>query len=400
MGLISKLFTPAEGDKFELPVGTYYLARTVYAFRRFFLLLSRWETRRLKRRHQLPAVERPIYVTGIARAGTTISLEILSQHPDVATHRYFHMPNPFLPHWWDRFVHKLPLPSESPVERIHKDGIMVTRDSPEALEEPLWKAYFKGIHDETRSNVIDADVQNPKFETFYRDHMWKLVVSQERTRYVAKNNYAITRMEYLLRLYPGARFLLIIRNPINHMASYIKQNKLFATLGEGSKRLLKMTQLIGHHEFGRVRIFVNADSNDALAEVEKDWADGHEARGWARYWASVYGYVADRLDANDKLREATLVVRYEDLCTNSGEMLDKIIAHTGLDADKFAPIREIYVAKLKPPTYYKVGFSEAEIQEITEVAGPTAARFGYDADVGAAFTPAAAAREAGESANP
>ena len=37
-------------------------------------------------------VDRPIYVTGLARSGTTILLETLARHPEVATHRYRDFP--------------------------------------------------------------------------------------------------------------------------------------------------------------------------------------------------------------------------------------------------------------------------------------------------------------------
>lgn len=37
-------------------------------------------------------IDRPIYVTGLARSGTTILLETLARHPNVATHRYRDFP--------------------------------------------------------------------------------------------------------------------------------------------------------------------------------------------------------------------------------------------------------------------------------------------------------------------
>ena len=43
------------------------------------------------------------------------------------------------------------------------------------------------------------------------------------------------------------------------------------------------------------------------------WNQGEEVRGWARYWALIYAYVADRLNDNEQLREATHIVRYEDI---------------------------------------------------------------------------------------
>ena len=33
-------------------------------------------------------IHRPIYICGLARAGSTILLELLNSHPDLATHKY------------------------------------------------------------------------------------------------------------------------------------------------------------------------------------------------------------------------------------------------------------------------------------------------------------------------
>ena len=375
--MFSKLFTPEAHGSFQLPIGTYYVARMVRLFRRGFIWLSKAETRRLQRRFERTEVDQPIYVTGLARGGTTITLEMLSKHPDVGTHRYYHIPNPYIPHWWERFVSKLPLAGDAPIERMHKDGIMVTKDSPEALEEPLWEAFFKGLHDESRSNVLGPETSNPKFEKYYRDHLWKLLVNQGRSRYVAKCNYNVARLEYLLKLFPDARFLLVIRNPINHLASYIKQNTLFEGIQDDSRRTIKLTQMLGHYEFGPLRLCTNFGDADLIRRVREMWAGDEATKGFATYWASVYRYVADRLDSNPALRRQTLVLRYEDLCGSSAETLDRVIEHTGLSAEAFAPVKEEYVNKLKPPTYYKSKFSDKEVQDIVDTVGDTASRFGY-----------------------
>lgn len=371
----SRLLTPDAGDDFELPPVMYYIARACYGLRRPMTHLSKLETWQLGRRHQQFAIDRPIYITGLARGGTTITLEMLSRHPDVATHHYSQMPNPFLPIWWDQFFHHLPVVEGAPIERIHRDGIMVTRDSPEALEEPLWQLHFDGLHDEARSQVLDGDTENPEFERFYRDHLWKLMASQGRTRYLAKSNYSVTRMEYLLRLFPDARFLIIIRNPIAHVASYLKQNRLFEELA--SKRMRTIIELIGHLEFGHNRTFINCGDRDEVRAIRATWTEGNQVAACARYWSSIYGFVAARLEADPALAARAMVVRYEDLVGTPTDTIDAIIDHTGLDAGQFAAVEAEYADKLRPPSYYEQGFSTAERTTIVEHTAATAAHFGY-----------------------
>lgn len=116
--MTAKLFTP-QGDRFQLPIRWYYIVRTVQAFTPVFLWLSALETKWLGHLMDGLNVDRPVYICGLARAGTTIILEILSQHPDVATHRYIHGAIPYLPYWWYRCASRFPLPfSDQELEDI------------------------------------------------------------------------------------------------------------------------------------------------------------------------------------------------------------------------------------------------------------------------------------------
>ena len=92
------------------------------------------------------------------------------QYPSIAYHivRFFNRINPiilfldkiltYLPYVWTNFAKKTNVFTE-PVERLHKDGIFVSRDSPEALEEVIWRGFFKNLHNENISNIIDSNVK-------------------------------------------------------------------------------------------------------------------------------------------------------------------------------------------------------------------------------------------------
>src|SRR3546814_17544543 len=75
-------------------------------------------------------------------------------------------------------------------------------------EEMLWMAVFGRLHDPHASAVLDAATDCPGFERFFADHMRKLLWVRRRPRYLSKANYNVTRMEYLLKLFPDARFVL------------------------------------------------------------------------------------------------------------------------------------------------------------------------------------------------
>ena len=103
--------------------------------------------------------------------------------------------------------------------------------------------------------------------------------------------------------------------------------------------------------------------------------DGDEVEGWARYWAYIYGHMADRLAANPALRDAALVVRFEELCRSPRAMLDRTLAHCRLDATP--AWLEQRSAAIRFPSYYQPGFAAAELATIERHTADTAARFGY-----------------------
>lgn len=359
------------------PLIAYYIAKFLNRINPVLLFLDKIETLFLSRRISNCNDENPIYITGLARAGTTIILEMLSKHPDVATHRYIHIPMSYLPYIWTKFARKTKIFLD-PVERIHNDGIMVNRESPEALEEVFWRQFFKGAHRETISNVLDRNVSNSSFEKFYRNHISKMLLTQKKSRYLTKNNYNVTRMEYILKIFPKSKFLLIIRNPIDHIASLIKQNKLFEKIGVEDPRLEHLTQLIGHYEFGRTRKCINVGDHEMIENLSKIWLkNSNDEKAWAMYWASIYSFVSNLLRKNKKLADATLIVRYDDLVNNPSETIDKILEHSHLKKDKFTKIKKYYIKNLHKPTYYQAIFTKQERKDMTEITDSTASLFGY-----------------------
>jgi hypothetical protein len=343
--------------------------------RRLWIGLGNLETRLLADELADTPISRPIYVSGLARSGTTKLLEVLAGHPDVATHRYKDYPPIFTPYWWNRLLERTPQREAAPVERTHNDGILVTPDSPEALEEVLWMTFFPDVHDPSASNVLDGRTANPPFEAFYRDHIRKLMRVRGGARYLSKGNYNVTRLEYLLKLFPDARFVIPVRAPVWHVASLMKQHALFCE-GEGrNPKALRHLQRVGHYELGLDRRPINAGDDGCVAAILSLWHQGAEVEGWARYWCHIYGFVANRLGASPRLRDAALVVRYEDLCRSPGDILQAILEHCRLpDIEGLA---ERAAGTIRSPSYYAPGFSPEELDLIERLTRATAERFGY-----------------------
>ncbi|NIA67436.1 sulfotransferase [Pelagibius litoralis] len=364
---------------FRVTPWVHHCGRFVARHRDFWIRLGEGETRLRADDIAETTIDRPIFVSGLARSGTTILLEVLARHRDVASHRYKDYPFLFTPFLWNRFLKYMPQKRGVAVERSHADGIAVSPDSPEAFEEVLWMAFFEGLHDPAVRNVLDAATDNPAFERFYGDHIRKLLTVRSRARYLAKANYNVTRLEYLLKVFPDARFVLPLRAPVGQIASLVKQHRLFCEGERRHPRALDHMRRIGHFEFGLDRRPVNV-GDGAMDQVLAAWDRGAEAEGWAIYWASLHGYLADRLAANPALAAAVKVVRFEDLCNSPFEVLGEVCAHCRLpdSAHLVAEAAEL----MRMPSYYRPDFTEAELARIDTLAAPVARRFGYADAVG------------------
>jgi hypothetical protein len=361
---------------FHVPLSQHLFSGLLHGTRGLRNLLSNLESHVL--REQLDKIElrRPIYIAGLPRAGTTILLEVVSSHPDVVTHRYRDFWTIYTPFWSEQAMTRHTPRHNEPVERSHGDRLMVTPDSPEAMEEILWMAFFSGLHDPARCNVLDDQTEHPRFERFYRDHIRKLLLARNGRRYASKANYNVTRLEYLLKLYPDTRIVIPVRQPRQHVSSLCKQHTLLAAAAQAHPRSLSYLDRVGHFEFGQHRRPINAGDEETIRSIQSLWQRGFEVRGWARYWAYIYGYLANSLQANRRLHEAVLLVRYEDLCAEPNNVLCQLFGHCDLE-DSENLVRQ-FRERMLAPTYYQPQFTAEEERAIVEETADVARGYGYE----------------------
>ena len=364
----------AAASPFAVPWFVHQLGGLVDRHPKFWLWLARRETGWLGERLSSISVRMPIYVCGLARSGSTILHEIISAAPGVASHRQKDYPLLFMPYWWRRATANVR--PRAPQERPHRDGIMVTAESPDALEEMLWMAFFPDSHDPNVSNLIAATTDHPDFAAFYDAHLRKLLLAENANRYAAKNNYHVARLPYLLQLYPDAKFILPIRAPATHVESLLRQQRWFSQGQREFPHSLAFMQRSGHFEFGLDRRPMNFGDGERIKHIIDDWEAGNEARGLARYWSMVYDYLARLLAADENVRRATQVVRYETLCASPAETIRALFEHCQLpDSDNLVARR---AGTIRYPTYYQSALSTDELQVIREETSETASLWGYD----------------------
>ncbi|HEY5776751.1 MAG TPA: sulfotransferase [Xanthomonadales bacterium] len=354
----------------QVPTGLFFQSRFFAATRGLWQRLADLESIVVRDETEQRVVDRPVYIASLPRSGTTILTEMLAQHTDLTCHRYSDFPNVWTPYWRNYLLQKSRMHSPKMVERAHKDRIGINIDSPEAVEEVLWMSFFPSRHDAAVNQVMDGQTRNGRFDGFYTQHILKLLAVRNASRYLAKGNYNLARIRYILALNPNAKFLIPVRDPVTHVASLARQHALFTRASGEDTRVPLQLAMSGHFEFGPRRVPVNFGNHEATQAIIDCWRRGREAEGWARYWAETYQHVIGQLEAFPEVRKACLLFRYEDLCGHSARMIDTVLAHCELPPDGFEAIRADYIERLSPPDYYQVEFSPEELRQIDRHCAP------------------------------
>ena len=373
---------PTSRSSFVVSRWVDLLGAWVNRWPRFWTWLGNLETKILAEQIDDIRVEQPIYVSGLARSGSTILLEILASHDAAVSHAYKDFPPVLTPYFWNWFLDRAQKRDAEAVERLHGDGIAVTPDSPEALEEVLWMAFFPQAHDPAHNHVLDAATDMPAFASFYRNHLRKLLWVRHGSRYLAKGNYNVTRLEYLLSLFPDARFIIPVREPASHIASLMRQHARFCRVHREDPSTLRYMQRVGHFEFGLDRRAINTGDDAEAEAIMSAWRRGDDVEGLARLWRNVHNHVVDRLEASPVLRDATRIVRFEDLCAAPETTLRAVFDHCRLQ------VSEAFVAqataRLRKPSHNDAEVDAAALETIATITAPAALRLGYGTERAAA----------------
>lgn len=247
--------------------------------------LDQWIFRRTI--EAMPAT-RPIFVTSLARGGTTALLNALDALPAVATHRYRDMPFVTAPLLWS----KLGGGSRRKVAtrlRAHGDGLSISLDSPEAFDEVYWQLLWPEKY--TRDKIIlwSPEDQTPESTKFIATQFEKLVRlrggPQSDRRYVSKNNANIARLSLLPEMFPDCEIIIPLRRPGPHAASLLRQHRNFLDLHARDAFAERYMRDIGHLEFGALHRPIGFEGFNPQAH------DTMNPDYWLGYWIAAFSYV-------------------------------------------------------------------------------------------------------------
>jgi hypothetical protein len=252
------------------------------------------------------SVEKPIFVTSLPRAGTTLILEVLTAIPELASHVYRDMPFVLCPLLWDRISRGVRRPSKLH-ERAHGDGMQVGYDSPEAFEEIMWKAFWPEKYLSDRITPWTQHDRDKEFEDFFHNHMRKIIALRSGgQRYISKNNANVARIDLLCRIFPTGTIIIPVRNPLSHSQSLLRQHLHFTNVHAQDEFGLRYMEWLGHYEFGATLRPI-----DFGQWIDKRHAQTPDTLGfWLNYWIAAHEYILSHVTPN------VVFVDYDGLCAD------------------------------------------------------------------------------------
>lgn len=251
--------------------------------------------------------ERPVFITSLPRAGTTVMLELLGRLPAFATYSYRDMPFVLAPLLWESLSKGFRKPAQL-AERAHGDGMAVGYDSPEAFEEVLWRASWPSKFTADGIDLWSDDEDAHEFRELLVSQMQRIIAARSNgsgqpRRYLSKNNANIARIGLLKRLFPDAILLVPFRSPIDQAGSLLRQHTRFLRLHREDGFARQYMDDIGHLEFGALHRPIRFDG---MREARERY-DPETIDYWLAYWIVAFTHVL-------RNRERITLVSYDELC--------------------------------------------------------------------------------------
>ena len=225
----------------------------------------------------------PIFVTSLARGGTTAVLNALNDLPETATHTYRDLPFITAPLLWGR-LSALTSREVAKQKRAHGDGLTIDLDSPEAFDEVYWRLFWPEKYKGDRISLWTADDRKMIASDFFRKIFCKISILRGKAtaRYLSKNNANIARLELLPDMFEHCDIVVPLRRPAPHAASLLRQHENFLKRHAEDEFARRYMRDIGHLEFGMLHKPIAFEGQDAKMQ------DPRSPNYWLSYWISAF----------------------------------------------------------------------------------------------------------------
>ncbi len=245
-----------------------------------------------------------VFVSGLARAGTTLLMRGLYDSGAFRSLTYRDMPFVMMPTLWGRLSKRF-RKAGATAERAHGDGLDVSFDSPEALEEVFWRVR-RGDDYILKDRLVPMRAASDDIDAFKHYVASILTGSPSGTRYLSKNNNNLLRVDTITTCFPNAILLVPYRNPVSQAGSLLKQHQRFLATDRDTAFTRSYMSWLAHHEFGPGhRRFRFPDARSPR------FNDPTQIEYWIELWCDCYRHLLAQAP-----RAATHFISHEALCAN------------------------------------------------------------------------------------
>jgi hypothetical protein len=304
-------------------------------------------------------IDRPIFIVGCHRSGTTVLYEALARHPDVACFTNASNLLPRVPVLSNAVCRLFGLDTVRQ-ERFLKDDILFTPTTPnEGIR--IFERYAAGAPGRA-DYVLDETHADPAAAGYLRATIRKHLRYFGASRFLNKNPDNSVRLRYLNRLFPDAVFVHLIRDGRAVCASLLKARDLAQRFFGGDHR----------HATSATKV-------QGWDEIAAIW-DENPVAGAGLLWREVLAAVGHARELIGP--ERFLDVRYEDFVTRPLEHLHTLARFCRLRLDdSVEPVFAEAASTLElggRNDAWKGRFSREDLACLLETIGPTMRAYGYD----------------------
>ncbi len=301
-------------------------------------------------------IEKPIFIVGSHRSGTTVLYDSLCKHPSLAYFTNSTALIPEIPILNQRLGDLIGL-QDIQLERFFKDGVNYAYDSPsEGIR--IWEHYM----DPDADHCLDEGSSNPEMDTYLKETIVKHLKHFEKSRFINKNPDNSVRLRYINKIFPDALFIHIIRDARAVCASYLKAQE-------------------------RVREFFGPDHPHAQHgtkvkdwdEMRQMWADDPVA-GAGHLWVKIIETIdQDRHAIPD---ERFIEFHFEDFCADPDSYFRQVIDFCQLPmTPETQAIFDQEAANIslggRNSSWHKY-FQGDDVNRLMEIVSPTMRLHGYE----------------------
>jgi hypothetical protein len=268
-----------------------------------------------------------IYVSGLARSGSTALMQYLGQLRDFESLSYRNMPLLFMPRTGSRLISNK---KSTEKERSHKDGMTHSLSTYEALEEPFW-LHFAGLDFIRATHLFQHNISE---EVHAKYQKFRALVGGEKT-YLAKNNNHLLRAKSLHQLDAQmglvTRTIIPFREPVAQAKSLLAQHKIMSKLQSEDDFALDYMDFLVHHEFGlHAKTLVLGEESDK----PRPSGDMNTIDYWLQVWNEYY-QAAFELCATDS---EFCFFCYEDFLRDPRASLSRLRPFIHMTSEQMKPI--------------------------------------------------------------